>query len=104
MSEFDKGGKVFSMMGDFYQLMKKYFVLDPKNYDLDSFWDALIEDTEKFCLKHATATDKFATMLAAILIDHAEDQERGRGTLCDVRLSHSASAVFRFFEKEFGKQ
>lgn len=99
MGEFDKGGRVFEMMGDYYRLMKQYFIVDPKDMNTDEFWDNLIRNTEAFCLKHETDNDRLALELAMALITHAEDQARGKGTLCDNRSDHPAEAAFRMMLK-----
>ena len=99
MGEFDKGGRVFEMMQDFWKLMKSYFFIPVDKLQTEPFWDGMIIDTEAFCLKHETDNDRFALELAMVLITHAEDQDRGKGTLCDNRSDHPAEASFRMMLK-----
>lgn len=99
MGEFDKGGRVFEMMQDFWKLMKSYFFIPVDKLQTELFWDGMIIDTETFSKKHTTVNDRFAIELVLLLIKHAEDQDRGKGTLCDNRSDHPAEAVFRVLLK-----
>jgi hypothetical protein len=101
MMAFAKDSWQRAMMGDFYHLAEKYWVVPADKRHDDDFWDELIKDTDDFCRKYARDDDRFATEIVLVIIQHAEDQARGKGTLCDFHADHPMEAVMRFaFRKE----
>ena len=93
---FEKDSWQRAMMGDFYHLTEKYWIVPADKRDDDDFWDELIKDTDDFCRKYARDDDRFAIQLALLLIQHAEDQVKGKLTLCEVEEDSAVTAIMNY--------
>ncbi|MBO7283824.1 MAG: hypothetical protein J6U71_02030 [Bacteroidales bacterium] len=69
---FEKDSQEFVMFQDFWNICKKYWVLD----DTDEFWESVIEEVNLFCKKYGN--EKFPRGMGLTLIDYLESQRKER--------------------------
>ena len=86
-----------AMMGEFYKLLEKWWKVPYEKRSDDAFWDEMIKDTDDFAKKYSQPDDKIAVGLAVIIIGHADDQARGKGTLCEPGSDYAIEAILGHF-------
>ena len=69
---FEKGTDEYMLFNDFWNICKKYWVLN----DTDEWWDAAINDVNAFCTKYKDTKNRtFALKAGMSLIEHLESQK-----------------------------
>ena len=86
-----------AMMGEFYKLLEKWWKVPYEKRSDDAFWDEMIKDTDDFAKKYSRPDDKIAVSLAVLIISHADDQARGKGTLCEPGSDYAIEAILGHF-------
>ena len=86
-----------AMMGEFYKLLEKWWKVPYEKRDDDAFWEEMISDTDNFARKYSQPYDRIAVSLAVIIISHADDQARGKGTLCEGGNDYAIEAILGHF-------
>lgn len=71
-AEFPKGSEEYQMFVDYWNLCKKFWIVENN----EEYWDSLIAETDKFYKKYRTA---FSRALAVELANELERKSKGIG-------------------------
>lgn len=72
MDKFQKGGEMYEMLGDFYNLNKSLLLA---NLDTDEDWSWCVNIVDEFTKKH---TSRYAKELALTLLEELENRYKER--------------------------